>query len=141
MEKISSLIIGLVFGLMIILSGTFIISEINTSDNTFYSQSEFTAFNNTFAKVDKMQEYSDKIEDSISNSKPKWFDLSGIGALIETVWSTLTSIFSSIDFMFTMVREIPVFFGIPPFLANLFIMVLIFIVGFAIFSAVWQNDL
>lgn len=136
-EKISTYLVGVVMFTFFIMGGISMIAIFNDSDSTFIDAAKYNSFNQS---VNKYQDVTDSLTDvqaSITSAEGG----SDISALIQVAWNTLKSLPTLFSFMASSYIGLSTFFGIPLWIPTLLAGIVIIIIVFAIWGAIFQNDI
>lgn len=134
-------IIGVIFFGFFIVSGVFLISGMFAKDPTMGGQQEFIDFNKTFNKMSEVQENVEDIQSNIENAGTDFGTFGVLNALINGAWQNLKLLFASFGFMTAAYEGLTAFFGIPAYIPLTMGLVVIVVIGFGIWSAIFQREL
>ena len=140
--KISSFLIGIVMFTVIVLSGSslLVISQLGNPD--FMDLGEYESFNNVFNQQQKINETMGNLVSGLQVKEPSLFD--SLTLIYNTAVFTTQSIWFSIQFIFTMLTNIPTVLGfsaeLAPFIWGISL-ILIISAALAIISATLYREL
>lgn len=131
-------IIGIIVFCIFIVGGVYLFTSIAGSSATVND------FNSTFSKVDEITAQTNEIRDNIVNSTTDFGLFGVLNSLINSAWTGVKVLFSTVELGDTVVTETGNFVGLPPAgftIAGLIILIIIIFVSFSIWSAIFQRDL
>lgn len=136
-------IIGIIFFVMLIMSGLTLLSEFNSYDPTYIDNTKYAEFNTTFNKFNDITGEVDDLKAGIEDAEPgqDYGTLGVLSALISSGWNTLQLLFQSFSFMDDVFNGLSDVFGIPGWVPALLIALVTVILVFAIYSAIFQREL
>jgi hypothetical protein len=135
-------VIGVIIFTMIVGCCAAIIAEFKSESPTLGDDSvEFENFNTTFYKYDQV---SSTVGDWQSNMENVSQDNSALGvwdSLISGGWSILSLLGQSFSFMSGVFTGFAAVLGVPPFVAALAYLLIIVVIIFSVYSAVFRKDI
>lgn len=139
--KISDYIVGIILFVLVIVSGISMVT-IYAAQKSSMATSDYTAdFNSTFNKYQDINETLYSMSDSIQNAETDAGLFGVLNALINSAYQYLRLMFQSLGFMNDAFRGLTAFFGVSPFISGTLILLVITVIGFAIYSAIFQREL
>lgn len=135
-------IFGIIAFTGFIMAVSVMMSEMNPSD-TLTDQKDVIAFNNTFNKMDEVQEVVNDLEGRVKDDTDETnFGVFGVlNALINRGWTTLRLLYTSFDFMDDAFYGVTKTFGsVPVWSVVLILAAITIMITFSIFSAIFQRD-
>ena len=129
-------IFGIILFTFFIVGGVSVLYSLGASNPDMISDSRFVKFNESFNKMDLVQEEVSKIETNVNSTQP---GDSPLNNLITGAWQTLRLIGSSFGFMDDVFIATYTVFGIPRWIANVVIMLLTVLVAFVIYGLIFQR--
>lgn len=130
-----SYIIGIVIFCLFIVGGVSMLGSFGANTQ------QVQEFNKTFDKMNDVQEVTSDLQGSIENADTDFGAFGVLNSLISSAWQSLKLLFTSLGFMNSAFMGMVTFFGVPAWIPALFIAIIIVIVAFAIFGAIFQRDL
>lgn len=142
--KPSDYIMGIIMFTLVMTAGIGMIVVLRNNDLALFSASDsdkFEQFNRTFNKLEDANSSIYAIQNNIENVEedPSIFGM--LNALIAGAWNTLRLLFTSFGFMNSVFIGFSTFFGVPAYIMGIILLIPIIIIGFAIFSAIFQGDM
>jgi hypothetical protein len=124
--------IGIIFGLIIIISGISLLSWSVSQNTNSMTQTELQALNNTFQNniYTTVQDQVYNLNSSISTATANAGFFGMIESLINVAWNSLKSMFSSIGFALVFMTGVSSYMHINPFIVGLLFSVLIVMLAF-----------
>lgn len=102
---------------------------------------EIRDFNDSFNKQQELSASVDSIRTNIQQSNSTNFGAFGIiDSLVGTSWQSIKNLFSSLSFMSTILDHLTDYFGVPGWIPALLIVMMLSVVGFAIYRLVFQGE-
>ena len=142
---ISDYIKGGIVLTLVMMAGVTILSTYATKDPTLlsdaYSAGRFTSFNSTFNKMAEVTTATDNIKTASQQDPNAGGVLGWASAILGSVWNFLSGIFTTLDFMSTLITGLTAYFGIPAWATALIGMLIVVGIGFAIWSASLYREL
>ena len=130
-------IFGIILFTFFIVGGVAVILELGVSNPDMVNDPRFTQFNESFNKMELVQEEVSKIETNINSTQP---GDSPINNLITGSWQTLRLIGSSFGFMDDVFIATYTVFGVPRWVANVVVMLITVLLAFVILGLIFQRD-
>jgi len=142
MDTIKNYIVGVLMFTFIIVGGVTILGGIFENDPTFGDAGKYQEFNNTFNVLSDVSTNVNNIQSNVEGSgASSGFNIFGVvGSLINSAWSSLKLIISSFSFMTTAYNGLSTFFGVPAFIPSLIILIVITVLGFALYKALFLRS-
>ena len=141
-------IFGIIMFVFIILTGLYMINDLrNEVPGLLDSEDkdDFDKFNLTFNQFDKINESISNIQSNVENPAGDEEGLLGkfgmLESLISSAWNTLKLLVNSLSFMNDVFAGLTTIFGVPAFIPTLLILVVVVLIIFAIYSAIFQKDI
>ena len=145
MGSISNYIIGVIMFCFFIVGGLSLIAILSNSDSTLINNSDFTRFNQTVNKFDVVQNKVIDINKSInqdSSTSTGLIDKIGyFDSLIGSSFNTLKLITGSFSFMGDAMNNIGLMFGVPGWVFTTIMLIIVVIIVFAIYGALFRSQL
>jgi hypothetical protein len=139
LENIQKIMIGVVMAIIIITSGVFMIGSFTASDSSIDSANQVGDFNATLDKSVEITTSVNNIQTSIDSvSEEKAGVLGWLNALIGSVFNGLKSIGDTLGFISIASTNAANLFGIPSFILPLLVLIIVIIIGFAIWAAIFK---
>ena len=138
MEEIKKYIIGIMMFTLGIVCGVSMLWELSKSDTTFTDDETFKQFNKSFDRLNRVTEATDNIKGDFEEDKQDFGVFGTLGALVGTAWQTIRLTFSSFGFMNSVFVQGSVLFGIPNWISGLIIAIIITIIAFTIYKAIFR---
>jgi len=113
--KISSFLIGIVMFTVIVLSGSSLLVISQLANPDFMDLGEYESFNNVFNQQQKINETMGNLVSGLQVKNPSLFD--SLTLIYNTAVFTVQSVWFGIQFVFTMVTNIPTVLGFSAELA------------------------
>ena len=101
---------------------------------------EFEKFNESFNRLDDINESVSAIQSSIQNAKTNFGIFGVLNSLINSAWNALRLLFSSLDFMNSTFNALTTTFGVPGYVPILIGLFFAIIIGFGIFKMIFKAD-
>ena len=132
---------AILFSVMII-GVVSILTTLNTAEGgNFTSDERFSEFNSTFNIYDDLGTGTTGIKNSIENAPESQFGVFGVlNSLINTAWQTLKNLFTSFKFVTTGIGGLSTIFGIPVWFTGAIGLLVIVMIAFSIWSAIFQKN-
>lgn len=106
---ISFMIFTMVFGV-----GIYILADFNQNQPDYMSPDELVKYNSTFNKYAEYQNTVTGLKSNIENNQPSnLLSFGVVGAIINTVWTGLTNMFTTFGFMLDTITSIPAMINLP----------------------------
>lgn len=139
--NLDDLLIGFTIMFGLFAAGVFVVGGFRAMDHDVYNNTaEFTAFNTTYAKLDRMYNQSNKSMYAIANSgESSWGDLGVLAGILNLAWTQLKSIPTTFSLMFSTVTESATTFGVPMWAVALVATILCFTILFGIIYLIVQG--
>lgn len=137
--KPSTYILAIIVFTFFIMGTIGIMGELRKSDPTFMSDPQSAAFNSTFNRYADLTSSVESLQNSTQNSGTEWGIVGALNALIGSAWNSLRLLFSSLSFMNAVFGGLQMF-GVPAWVGALAGMVVVVIIAFAIWSAIFRTD-
>lgn len=136
----SSYIIGIIIFTLFIVGGVSVLGIFQQSDPTFAAGEKYSKFNESFNKLNDVTEEVTDIQDSIENTQSDYGAFGVLNSLISSAWQSLRLLASSFSFMDSAFSGMTMF-GMPGWIPALIILVVIVMISFAVFAAIFQREL
>lgn len=134
---------GIIIFTMVFMAGFAIMSELNDKEGgNFQNDPRFSQFNKTFNKYDDLNSEVGGLQSSIEGSgqtEGKAFD-NFLTRLINGAWNTLKSLFTGFSFITDILVGLNEMFGIPVWFTSLVSLLIIVMIAFAIWGAIFQTQ-
>ena len=137
----SNYIIGIIIFTLFIVGGVSMMGIFNAEDSTFTDDEKFIEFNKSFNKLNEVTSSVESLQEDIEDNKPEWGDFGALNGLIKSSWHSLQLIFTSFGFMNDVFDASATVFGIPAWIGGLVGLIVVVILVFAIWGAIFQRDL
>lgn len=137
--KPSTYILAIIAFTFVIMAGIGLMGEFRKGDATFMTDAQSKQFNSTFNRYDDLTTSVNNIQSSVDDSGNDWGIWGTIGALTGSAWNALRLLFTSFSFMNSVFAGLTMF-GIPAWVGALGSLVIIIIIAFAIYSAIFTTD-
>jgi hypothetical protein len=135
-------IIGVIIFTIIVGSCAFIMSELKSDNPTLGDDSvEFQSFNSTFYKYNEVSSTVGKWQLNMENVSQDNSVLGVWDSLISGGWSILSLLGSSFSFMNGVFVGFAAVLGIPTFVVTLMYLIVIVIIIFSVYSAVFRTQI
>jgi len=141
MAAIKGIWLGSILATFFIVGGLSIILGLNANNQNLANDQSFQDFNNSFNKINDLQASTDALQNSVTQEPNNVGIFGFLDALVNSAWNALKGTFAALGFMHDAVTSIPEVFEIPTWVGGLIWMALIAIIGYAIYSAIFQVDL
>lgn len=128
-------IIGIIIFCFIIVGGISLLASFGVNS------SQVTEFNQTFDKMNDVTSVTSDLRGSIENADTDFGAFGVLNSLISSAWQSLRLLFTSLGFMEDAYSGLTSFFGVPAWIPMLLGAIVIVIIAFAIFGAIFQRDL
>lgn len=128
-------IIGIVMFCFFIVGGVSILASFGVNSQ------QVTDFNTTFDKMNDITQVSNDLRGSIENADTDFGAFGVLNSLISSAWQSLKLLFTSLSFMGDAYAALSTFFGVPAWIPGLLGGIVVIILIFAIWSAIFQRDL
>ena len=137
--KPSTYILAIILFTFFIMGGVALIGEFRSADPTFMSDPQTVAFNSTFNRYSSLTTSVNSLQSSISDAGNEWGVFGVLNALIGSAWNALRLLFSSLSFMNAVFLGLGMF-GVPSWVGGLASLVVVVIIAFAIYSAIFRTE-
>lgn len=134
-------IIGIILFTFIIVGGISMLSMMNTEQSGFTDDSRFQNFNNTFNVMDDVTTEVGDLQSGIENAETDFGVFGVLNSLISSAWNTLKLLFSSFGFMDAVFGGLTTVFGVPAWIPTLIGLLVVVLLAFAIYSAIFQREI
>lgn len=134
-----SIMIGIIVGMIAILGGIDLIVQTRSVEPSVLADDDFSTLNRTLDKYKDLDETVDDFEENIESAEPDFGIFGVINGLINSVWSVLRNIFTSLGFVRTIFSSLYTFLGIPSWVGNLLMSIITIIISFWIFDIVFRR--
>jgi len=132
-------IISIILFTFVVLGGLGILNQFQDGDSSFITDSEkYAEFNRTFNQYNTINSRVDAIQNSFDGASGDIGVLGFLPALIGSAWNTLKLTFSSFSFMTSVFLGMNSIFGVPAWIPSLIIMVIVVIIAYAMYKAIFQ---
>ena len=138
--KISDYLIGIIIFTMVIVGGISMMTIFQSKNSAFLDTEKFSKFNDTFNTYDDVVQETGSIESSITNSNPDPGLFGVLNGLIQGAWQVLKLMFGSLSFMTAVWTGLYTIFGVPLWVGVLIGSIVIVLIAFAIWSAIFQRE-
>jgi len=136
-------IIGIIMFVFFVMGTIGLINGFDNAEETFMDaddQEDYLTFNDTFNKLGNINDSVNSIKDSIITTDPDPGIFGFLNSLIGSAWNTLHLLFNSLSFMNSVFGGLSDVFGIPEWVSTLMILLVIVVIAFAIYSALFQTQ-
>lgn len=142
------ILIGAMVAALVLVGGIYMISNDNQTGfkdrygQTLSTGNNYDEFaNKTITYYQGLQSSTETIEGNIKNAETQQGLLGALNGLIQTAWGSLKNLFSTLGFIndymsYTSTKVL----GIPSFVAVLLWSIIIIIIAFSIWSAIFQKE-
>lgn len=140
LDNLQNYMIGVVFFVIVISGGAFMMSSFYSADPTIDTIGDISTFNASLNKANDITLAVDDIDGSIQSITAE--DAGALGwldALVGSTFSGLQALGHTLGFMNVATAEAANILGVPPFIIPLILLVVIIIIGFAIWSAIMRQ--
>lgn len=135
-------IIGILIFTLFIIGGVAMIGEFRKSDPSYVDDgNKFANFNKTFNVYTKITGQVSGMSDQVKEAKPDTGILGVLNGLVLSAWQTLRLLVSSLGFMGAVFGGLSSIFGIPAWIPAIVLSIVVVILVFSIFGAIFQRDL
>jgi len=138
--KPSTYIAAIVIFTFFIIGGVAIFSEMNSIDGDYINKSMLEEFNTTFEKYDKVIAQSDTLKAAVSSNTDSITKFGVLDGLINVAWSSIRLVFTSFGFFNDVLEGLSTFFGVPTWIVSLATALIVILLVFAVFSAIFQKE-
>lgn len=142
MDEIRNYIVGTIIFSFFIVAGVSLLGLMLDSDTTFGDVDKYKEFNSTFNTLAEVNSNVNNLQENVEGSDASsGFNIFGvIGSLVNSAWSSLKLIISSFGFMTTAFTGMTTFFGVPAFIPQIIGLVVIVILAFALYKALFLRS-
>lgn len=134
-------IIGIIIFTFVVVGGISLLGILDTGTNGKISQDpRYSDFNQTFNVYDNVTNQVGNIRDNIVNADTDFGVFGVLNSLIATSWQGVKLLFSSFGFMDAVFGGLSTVFGLPAWVGGLLILLVIVIIAFAIWAAIFQTQ-
>lgn len=139
LDNIKGIMIGTVMFIIIITTGVFMLGSFRTDDSTLDSTNQIDKFNSTLDKTQEITSSVNDIKSSVDSvTQEKVGPLGWIEALVGSAYSSLKAIGGTLSFIGVAIEGTAGLFGIPSFILVLLSLIIVILIGFAIWSAIFK---
>ena len=125
---------------VVIVGGVALIAYFRAIDDSFVDDERYTNFNRTFNVYEDVTEVTNTTKTNIENMEEANFGLLGVlGSLYNQAWQFLRLLITSLSFMGTALLGLTSIFGVPAWVVALISAIIVTLIGFAIFSIIFQR--
>ena len=114
-------------------------SQFSSTNPDFINDPKFTSFNRTFNRYSEMVGAGQTLNTSVAGAVPEKSVFGVLDSLINSAWGAIKSFFSTFSFMGDAFKGISSVFGIPNFVTELIITLIIVMFAFSIYSLIFQG--
>jgi protein-S-isoprenylcysteine O-methyltransferase Ste14 len=107
---------------------------------TISNDPRYSDFNRTFNVYDNVTTQVTSIKENIVNADTDFGAFGVLNSLIATSWQGVKLLFSSFGFMDSVFGGLSTMFGIPSWVGGFAILLIIVIIAFAIWAAIFQTQ-
>ena len=137
---------GFIIFTLIIVGGVSLMGEFNSYDSNYLqgdaSGSNFEQFNNSFNQLDEVTDQTNAIKETFQPEDDKPISaLGALNALVLGSWNVLVGMFGSITFMTNALTGLTNSFGVPAWIMGIIGLLIIILISFSIWSAVFQREI
>lgn len=142
MDDIKNYIVGVIMFAFVIVGGVTMLGGFFQDDATFGDAQKYQEFNKTFNVLSDVNSNVRSIQTNVEGSAASsGFNIFGvIGSLINSAWSSLKLIISSFSFMTSAFNGLTTFFGVPAFIPAIIGLVVVTVLGFALYKALFLRS-
>lgn len=133
-------LIGIIIFMLVIGVGIDWLAALNSVDSTFTENSDYSKLNDTLNKREDLSAQVDSLKDNL-DSDADFGPFGVLNGLINSAWTVIKSFFTSFGFMETVLSDAGDLIGLPGWVVGLGVMVIVVMVVFSIWSAIFQRDL
>ena len=138
--QISKFIIGICIFVFIITAGMTMISTVATENPAITNDPRYSVYNTSFNKLQNISDMSDSIQESITDASTDFGVFGVINSLINSAWHSLKLTFNSITFFTDSLQSLTSLFGIPSFVIVIITSIITIMIGFGIYSLIFQRN-
>lgn len=133
---------GAILFSVMILGIVSILSSLNEAEGGNIANDErFAEFNSTFNIYDQIDNGTQNVRSSIENAPESQFGIFGVlNSLINTAWQTLKGLFNSFKFVTVAIGGLSTMFGVPVWVTGAVSLLIIVMIAFSIWSAIFQKN-
>lgn len=136
----SNYIIGILIFTLFIVGGVSILGVMKSENPAFATSEKYSQFNESFNKLDDVTTEVNDLQDGIETA-PSDFGVFGVlNSLISSSWQTLRLLATSFSFMNGAFIGMTMF-GMPAWIPTIIILMVIVMISFAVFAAIFQRKL
>lgn len=132
------LLYGVIITMLVILSGITMFSSLD-ENGSFSEDSRFEGFNSSMNQYEDVINSTDTLRSNIEDSEEDVDRFGMLNSLIQTSWQSLKLIFSSFSVINTILTTIAATIGIPSWAVALLFGIIIVIIAFTIWGAIFQT--
>jgi len=134
-------LIGVVMFCLIVVSGISMLGIMKDKDPTFATSDKYSQFNESFNRLNDVTGAVNNIQAGITNEKgdPGLFGV--LNNLIMSSWQSIKLFFLSFGIMNAAYSGLSAIFGIPAWITGLAGLLVTILIGFTIYSAIFQKEL
>ena len=142
MDEVKNILIGIVIMMIICTGGIVFLSKIYTTDTSIADSDELKTFNSSFNKLENINAYGNTIKTNLDRKSAESGTLGFFNSIINIVWNTVNSIFSSLDFMTSFFYALATssYLGIPMWAITSILSIIFIVIGFAIIKVVFGGS-
>lgn len=136
---IKSYVYGTIMFSFIILGLVTIMSNFFGNKVTLSQDSdEYARFNSTFNTFDSINAGTNQLQQSMQQSPSQKGSFGFLDSLISSAWNTLTNVFTSFSAITNMLSSLSSYFGIPTWVGGTLISLIVAVISFSIYSAIFR---
>ena len=134
-------IIGVIIFVFMISGGIWLLASLNSgTGGVIANDARYESFNKTFNVYDNVTTQVEGIRSNIENSDSELGGFGALNALINSAWNGVKFLFSSFGFMNSVFGGLSSMFGLPVWIGGLMILLVVTIIAFAIWAAIFQTN-
>ena len=126
---------------LFIVGGVSMLGIFNESDPAFTNDTSYTRFNQSFNQLQDVTNTVGSLQSGITDADTDFGAFGVLNALISSSWNSLKLMFSSFGIMNDAYNGLSGVFGIPAWIPGLAILAVSIIIGFTIYSAIFQKEI
>lgn len=137
---IKNLFIGGIIFTLCVVGFVSLIASWQSADPSFSAGDDVRDFNRLFNKTNELQGNVTKLKEQIENTELDLNVLNVLNILFNVVWQGLKTFFGTIGFMFTVLLNAGIMFGIPEWFTGLLISLITVLVILSMWAIIFNRD-
>lgn len=133
-------IYGIILFTLITVSGVSFMAILG-AENPAMTSGKYVVFNDSMNKLSDITTQVDSLDDGIQNASTDFGAFGVLNALISSAWQTLKLLGSSLGFMSEAYVAMSALFGVPAWIPALVALLIVTMIIFTIYSAIFQQEL